>query len=128
MEAVKCLCFLALAAAALLAACSSTNQPSPSPSRSASPSTATPVVTSRAAAATTMPAPVSETPGAIPALSPEPPASPAPDAVLVGAGDIASCDNDNDEATAALLDAIPGTVFTAGDNVYNSGTPSEFAN
>ena len=32
-----------------------------------------------------------------------------------------------DEATAALLDAIPGTVFTAGDNVYNDGTTAQFA-
>ena len=32
-----------------------------------------------------------------------------------------------DTATAALLDGIPGTVFTAGDNVYDNGTASEFA-
>ena len=48
--------------------------------------------------------------------------------VFVGAGDIATCDLDSDEATAALLDTIPGTVFTAGDNVYPRGTASEFAN
>ncbi|NJD28083.1 MAG: alkaline phosphatase, partial [Chloroflexi bacterium] len=47
---------------------------------------------------------------------------------LVGAGDIASCASDGDEATAALLDAIEGTVFTTGDNAYDSGTTSEFAN
>jgi hypothetical protein len=40
------------------------------------------------------------------------------DPVLVGAGDIASCTSANDEATARLLDDIPGTVFTAGDNAY----------
>ncbi len=51
----------------------------------------------------------------------------SPRAVLVGAGDIASCGLRGDEATAALLDTIPGTVFTAGDNAYNSGTPSEYA-
>jgi hypothetical protein len=28
--------------------------------------------------------------------------------------------------TAQLLDAIPGTVFTAGDNVYDDGTPEEY--
>ncbi len=39
-------------------------------------------------------------------------------AVLVGAGDIGSCIGDGDEATAKLLDKIPGTVFAAGDNVY----------
>lgn len=49
-------------------------------------------------------------------------------AILVGAGDIAACDSQGDEQTAALLDSIPGTVFTAGDNVYESGTPEEFAN
>ncbi len=42
--------------------------------------------------------------------------------VLVGAGDIAWCDGLGDEATAALLDVIPGTVFTTGDNVYDAGT------
>jgi hypothetical protein len=55
---------------------------------------------------------------------PPPPSSP----VLVGAGDIASCSSSDDAATAALLDSIPGTVFTAGDNAYDSGTASEFAN
>jgi len=34
--------------------------------------------------------------------------------ILVGAGDIASCAALGDEATADLLDQIPGTVFTAG--------------
>ncbi len=48
--------------------------------------------------------------------------------MLVGAGDIASCGSSGDEATAALLDGIAGTVFTTGDNVYESGTASEFAN
>jgi hypothetical protein len=46
--------------------------------------------------------------------------------VLVGAGDIADCDSPGDEATAALLDSITGTVFTAGDNAYESGTPEQF--
>lgn len=46
--------------------------------------------------------------------------------VLVGAGDIATCSGNNDEATAALLDAIPGTVVTLGDNAYKSGTATEF--
>ncbi len=47
--------------------------------------------------------------------------------VFVGAGDISDCGNDNDEATAALLDGIAGTVFTTGDNVYSSGTAAQFA-
>jgi len=47
--------------------------------------------------------------------------------VFVGAGDIASCYDDNDEATARLLDEIDGTVFTLGDNTYDHGTSTEFA-
>jgi acid phosphatase type 7 len=47
---------------------------------------------------------------------------------FVGAGDIASCTSAGDEATAALLDGIAGTVFTLGDNVYDNGTATEFAN
>jgi len=49
-------------------------------------------------------------------------------AVLVGAGDISTCSNNNDEATAKLLDGISGTVFTAGDNAYDSGTITEYTN
>ncbi len=52
--------------------------------------------------------------------------TPTGDPVLVGAGDIADCDSDGDEATAALLDKIEGTVFTAGDNVYPSATDTAF--
>ena len=48
--------------------------------------------------------------------------------VFVGAGDIASCLTDRDEATAQLLDGIAGTVFTLGDNAYDSGTSTEYAN
>jgi uncharacterized protein YjdB len=47
--------------------------------------------------------------------------------VLVGAGDIASCTLSADEATAKLLDAIDGTVFTAGDNAYENGSASDFS-
>jgi hypothetical protein len=50
------------------------------------------------------------------------------DPVFVGAGDIASCSSSGDEATAKLLDGIPGTVYTLGDNAYESGTATEFAN
>ncbi len=46
--------------------------------------------------------------------------------VLVGAGDIASCDSKGDTATAKLLGSIPGTVFTAGDNAYQEGTLYQF--
>jgi acid phosphatase type 7 len=47
--------------------------------------------------------------------------------VFVGAGDIADCSGD-DEATAQLLDNIPGTVYTLGDNAYPSGTAAQFSN
>lgn len=47
--------------------------------------------------------------------------------VFVGAGDISDCGNDNDEATAQLLDGIAGTVYTLGDNVYSSGTATQFS-
>ena len=52
----------------------------------------------------------------------------ATSARLVGAGDIA--DNSNaDGATGNLIDARPDArVFTAGDNAYPSGTPSDYAN
>ena len=50
------------------------------------------------------------------------------DPVFVGAGDIANCGHSNDEATAKLLDSIPGTVFTTGDNVYPDGTAAQFTN
>lgn len=49
-----------------------------------------------------------------------------PDPVLVGAGDIAGCGSSGDEATSTLLDSIPGTVFTVGDNAYPNGSSSEF--
>ncbi|MFN8525927.1 MAG: LamG-like jellyroll fold domain-containing protein [Chloroflexota bacterium] len=37
-------------------------------------------------------------------------------AVLIGSGQISACSNRADEATARLLDGLPGTVFTLGDN------------
>lgn len=46
---------------------------------------------------------------------------------LVGAGDIASCGTSGDEATAKLLDGIPGTVFTAGDNAYENGAATDYS-
>ena len=73
------------------------------------------VVTTAASTTTTIPPSTSTT-------------GPASDPVLVGAGDIAGCSSAGDEATAKLLDGIPGTVFTAGDNAYGNGTAAEFAN
>lgn len=52
---------------------------------------------------------------------------PSPDvAVLLAAGDIANCGRNGDEQTAALLDTLPGTVITLGDNAYQDGTLSEY--
>ena len=62
-----------------------------------------------------------------PTFTPTPNATLSPgDAVFVGAGDISSCGNNNDELTAQLLDAIPGTVFTLGDNAYENGSLTEY--
>jgi acid phosphatase type 7 len=48
---------------------------------------------------------------------------------LVGAGDIASCENiEGARATAKLLEQIPGTIFAAGDLAYERGTAAEFQN
>jgi len=55
------------------------------------------------------------------------PAPPGASVVLVGAGDIADCASNGDEATANLVDGIAGTVFTAGDNAYPDGTAANYA-
>lgn len=56
--------------------------------------------------------------------------APKPDtnvAVLVGAGDIADCrDLSGAEATAKLLEQIPGTVMAVGDLAYPDGTKENF--
>ncbi len=61
--------------------------------------------------------------GKAPAAPPAPPAS-----TVVAAGDIASCASPGDEATAALVANMPGTVLALGDEAYESGTASEFMN
>jgi hypothetical protein len=67
-------------------------------------------------------APIGSPPGSPPRAS----GVPGVDPVLVGAGDIGDCDREDDSATAALIEAIPGTVFTAGDNAYQNGTAAQF--
>jgi len=62
-----------------------------------------------------------------PPVTPVAPAPIAPDATLVGAGDIARCSGVETAATAALLDGIAGTVFTLGDTVYPRSTASLLA-
>jgi hypothetical protein len=61
---------------------------------------------------------------------PPPPPPPGADPLLIGAGDIASCDEwAGDKQTADLLDLFPtASVFTVGDNVYINGTANEFSN
>jgi len=57
--------------------------------------------------------------------APPPPGS----VIMIGAGDISDCNNNNDEATAQILDAnTTGTVFLLGDNVYENGTTTEYNN
>ncbi len=50
------------------------------------------------------------------------------DPTLTTAGDIASCSSPGDEATADILDRLGGLVVPLGDTVYESGTPTEYAN
>lgn len=54
--------------------------------------------------------------------------APVADPVVLAAGDIAHCWKSGDEATAALLDTLPGTVLTVGDNAYPNGAAADFAN
>jgi PKD repeat protein len=85
------------------------------------------VVTCRDNREATAPASHGSTEGTRPAAPPGANEAPAPAGeVLIGAGDIASCSTDDDEATAALLDGIGGTIFTLGDNAYASGTDAEY--
>jgi hypothetical protein len=61
--------------------------------------------------------------------TPTPTNTPSTDSVVfVGAGDIADCSRVQDEQTAQLLDNIPGTVYTVGDNAYPDGTDAQFNN
>ena len=45
---------------------------------------------------------------------------------LVGAGNIATCTSTGDDATRALLDSIPGTVFADGDAAYDKGALTQY--
>ncbi|HVK24223.1 MAG TPA: DNRLRE domain-containing protein [Actinokineospora sp.] len=50
------------------------------------------------------------------------------DPELIGVGDIATGTSDADSKTAAIVDGYPNaTVYTLGDNVYQTGTAAEFA-
>jgi acid phosphatase type 7 len=49
-------------------------------------------------------------------------------ATLIAAGDIASCSQTGDEATAALIDTMPGTILALGDLAYEDGSTEDFEN
>ncbi len=92
--------------------------------RPASPSGPTSPAALAPTSAPASPAAASASPSSAPAA-----ASPAPvppdNPVLLGAGDIARCDSDDDEATARLIDGIAGMVFTLGDTAYEDGSESQ---
>ena len=46
--------------------------------------------------------------------------------VILAAGDIASCDSNGDEATARLIQRLPGTVAALGDEAYDDGSSDNF--
>jgi len=46
--------------------------------------------------------------------------------VLVGSGDVSGCGRTGEDDTARLLDGIGGTIFTAGDNSNEEGTPAQY--
>lgn len=98
---------VACAVSALLAGAACDRGP-PAPPRAATPSTASPGAAQSSGIAT-------------------PADPPTREVVLAGAGDIASCASAADTGTAALLDRMPGGIFTLGDNAYPDGTPQQFA-
>jgi hypothetical protein len=54
------------------------------------------------------------------------PAAWAADPVILAAGDIANCDSQGDEQTAALLAANPGSILLLGDIAYPDGSAEDF--
>jgi hypothetical protein len=60
------------------------------------------------------------------ALGPVTRVAAAEDPVLLAAGDIGDCTSSGDEATAALLDGVRGTVAALGDIAYPNGTAANF--
>jgi hypothetical protein len=107
-----------LALAGSLSACSAPLTPAAGATAVALPTAA--VMRATAVASTRAPTQM-PLPTHAPTLTPLP-----PDAVLVGAGDIANCDPAGAEATARLLDHIDGTVVTLGDHAYPNGTAADF--
>jgi hypothetical protein len=48
--------------------------------------------------------------------------------VVLAAGNIAKCGSTMDDATGRILDTIPGTVFTLGDNAFPEEDPAPYNN
>jgi hypothetical protein len=106
--------------------------PGPSPTPSPTPAPA-PTPTSQPITAVRAPAPTARPPAPTPRPSPTPTPFPPPGAgspVMIGAGNVCVMSGiGNARSTAALIKARPGaTVFTLGDNSYESGTKAQFAN
>jgi acid phosphatase type 7 len=51
---------------------------------------------------------------------------PGEEATMLAAGDVADCGSQGDEATARLLDRLPGTIAVLGDVAYPDGRPQDF--
>jgi hypothetical protein len=95
--------------------------PTPTPSRAS----ATPAASASASAIASA-SPDASGSGLAPSSPTSSPSAVPGDAVLVGAGDIGDCETTDDTATAALVEDIQGTVFTAGDNAYPDGDAQDF--
>lgn len=98
-------------------------QASAKPAQTLQPFPPAPTVTPRpSSTSTSIPSP---TPSPSPTLEPSP--TPEVGVVLAGAGDIVMCDYLEDSmATARLLESIPGTIFTAGDNSNDGGFAEQY--
>jgi hypothetical protein len=105
-----------------------TATPTDTPTETATP-TSTPIPPTASPTPTDTPIPPTDTPTSTPippTATPAPTTNPAGDPVLLAAGDIASCTSNGDEATAALLERLPGTVAALGDEAYEDGTAQQF--
>lgn len=111
-----------LALALALAGCGQPLATTPSAFRP----TAAPSLAPAPAARPTAQPSATSAPTPTPEPSPTPRPDPANDPIFVGAGDIAACGSNGAEATARLLDRTEGTVFTLGDNAYESGSAEQF--
>ena len=62
-------------------------------------------------------------------IAPRPPRPSEPDAVavLLAAGDIASCSSSGDEVTGRMLDRLGGTIAPLGDIAYGYGSTANFS-